>query len=75
MYMPNNGEDQMMDSERLKLARQALGIGTAAEASTNLLGAILDIQRAHGVADAVCQHTLDRVLKQPQAAKALLSTQ
>jgi hypothetical protein len=34
------------------------------DARQNLLGALIDIERAHGYADAVCIDTLKRVIEQ-----------
>ena len=34
------------------------------DARENLLGALIDIERAHGYADAVCIDTLKRVIEQ-----------
>ena len=53
----------------LKTIRKALGCDDGSNAELNLQGALIDMQHS-GVMDSVCEHTIQAVLRQLQAAQA-----
>lgn len=68
------GEGEMTDTERLEAIKAALGHDTPADALTNMLGAMQDMEHDGWVVDATCQHTLGRVVRQLAEACALLKS-